>query len=158
MRANRSFLFPLVAIAILPAVAFTLSSVVASARLRSESPRSATAANSFAQANQVHVLNAGLWRTDRGFNATIRVTNLLVVGPLEVVPVLYMADGTRYELPPLKLSTSGESNVNVNDALRSAPPTVGPIFPSSEAPPSNIATHFRGSQPPPFKSWTFREA
>jgi hypothetical protein len=124
MRANRSFLFPLVAIAILPAVAFTLSSVVASARLRSESQRSATAANSSAQANQVQVLNAGLWRTDRGFNATIRVTNLLVVGPLEVVPVLYMADGTRYELSPLKLPTSGESNVSVNEALRSAPTTV----------------------------------
>src|SRR5712692_6011954 len=124
MRLNRTFSVLTVAMGILAAVAYTLSSVIASDAFRSKSLRSATAANSSAQANQVHVLNAGLWRADNGSNATIRVTNLLVVGPLDVVPVLYMADGTRYELPPLKLPTSGESNVNVNDALRSAPPTV----------------------------------
>ncbi len=125
----------------------------------SQSPRSATTATSSSSLeNQVQVLNAGLWRTDRGFNATIRVTNLLVVGPLEVVPVLYMADGTRYQLPPLKLPTSGESNVNVNDALRSGRPLSLLIFRSSEALRSNIATHFRGLQRPPSKSWTSREA
>ncbi len=124
MRPKRSFLLLTVAGTVLLATAFILSSVVARDNVRSRQSHHSPPADSSSQANRVHVLNAGLWRTDRGFNATIRVTNLLVVGPLEVVPVLYMADGTRYELPPLKLPASGESSVNVNEALRSAPPTV----------------------------------
>src|SRR5712691_7725437 len=122
-------------LAILTALVFTLASVAANDAIlprsnhaqASKSQRSAGAANpSSSRENRVQVLNAGLWRTDRGFNTTIRVTNLLVLGPLEVVPVLYMADGTRYELPSMTLPTAGEVELNVNDALRAWSPAVAP--------------------------------
>ncbi len=85
MHTNRSFLLLTVAGTVLLATAFILSSVVARDNVRSRQSHHSPPADSLSQAKQVQVLNAGLWRTDRGFNATIRVTNLLVVGPLDVV-------------------------------------------------------------------------
>jgi hypothetical protein len=43
-------------------------------------------------------LYCGLWRVDNGFVSKIHIKNALIVGPLVVMPVLYMADGTQYEL------------------------------------------------------------
>ncbi len=69
-----------------------------------------------------HTLFSGLWRVDSGFVSTIRIKNSLVVGPLEVTPVLYMADGTAYELPPVNLAKTAVASVSVNEALANAPP------------------------------------
>ena len=66
----------------------------------------------------------GFWRVDGGFNATIHLKNSLIVGPIDVVPVLYMADGTEYALPLVHLQTAGVANVDVNAMLRSAPPSL----------------------------------
>ncbi len=55
-------------------------------------------------------LFCGLWRVDRGFVSTIHVKNSLVVGPLEVTPVLFMADGTEYDLPAVTLATAGAAS------------------------------------------------
>lgn len=66
-------------------------------------------------------LFCGLWRVDRGFVSTIHVKNSLVVGPLEVTPVVFMADGTEYDLPAVTLATAGAASLNVNDALANAP-------------------------------------
>lgn len=67
---------------------------------------------------------SGLWRTDGGFVARIRIKNALVVAPLEVEPVLYMADGTEYRLPPVTVAVAGVAVININDALAKAPPSV----------------------------------
>lgn len=64
----------------------------------------------------------GLWRVDEGFVSTIHVKNSLIIGPLEVTPVLYMADGTEYALAPVTIATAGVASVNVNQALSEAPP------------------------------------
>lgn len=124
MRANRSFLFLTVAITVLLAIAFTLSSVVASNNLGSKPSHHPPAADSSLQANQIHVLHAGLWRTDGGFVSTIRLKNVLAVAPLDITPVVYMADGTPYPLRPVHVAISGVTTININDALAAAPASV----------------------------------
>jgi hypothetical protein len=71
-----------------------------------------------------HTAFSGFWRTDGGFVAKIRIKNALVTGPLEVAPVLYMADGTEYPLPTVVVPASGVVSVNINQALAQAPPPV----------------------------------
>ena len=71
-----------------------------------------------------HTIASGLWRTDGGFVAKIRMKNALVVAPLEVVPVLYMADGTEYRLPPISVPVAGVAVININEAMAHAPPSV----------------------------------
>ena len=46
------------------------------------------------------------------------------VAQVTVTPVLYMADGTRYELSPVVLGAAGVTNVDINAALQSAPASV----------------------------------
>jgi hypothetical protein len=70
-------------------------------------PVSAASPTGEQDSGAVQTLSAGLWRVDRGFEATIRIKNSLVVSGLTVVPVLYMADGTAYELAPVPLPTAG---------------------------------------------------
>ncbi|HEV2386360.1 MAG TPA: Ig-like domain-containing protein [Candidatus Acidoferrales bacterium] len=65
-----------------------------------------------------------LWRTDQGFVSTIRIKNGMIVGPVTVTPVLFMADGTEYDLAPVNLVAGGIAFVDVNDALENAPPAV----------------------------------
>jgi hypothetical protein len=50
--------------------------------------------------------------------------NSLLVGPLQVTPVLYMADGTEYRLPSTTIPTGGVSTVDVNVALSQAPAAI----------------------------------
>jgi hypothetical protein len=71
-----------------------------------------------------HTLVSGLWRTDGGFVANIRIKNALVNAPLEVSPVLYLADGTEYRLSPVTVAVAGVAVVNINNALAHAPPSV----------------------------------
>lgn len=71
-----------------------------------------------------HTLYSGLWRVDGAFVSTAHIKNVLVNAPLAVTPALFMADGTEYDLPALKLDPGGISDLSINDALRSAPPTV----------------------------------
>ena len=66
--------------------------------------------------------HCGLWRVDGGFRSMMRITNRLVAEPIEVTPVLYMADGTPYALPMVKIPKSGLANISVNQALAAAPP------------------------------------
>jgi len=50
--------------------------------------------------------DGGFWRVDHGFKSQLVLTNVLINSPLMVTPVLYMEDGTRYELKPVTLSPS----------------------------------------------------
>jgi hypothetical protein len=68
----------------------------------------------------------GLWRTDRTFESTIRLSNQLSISPIDATVTLYMADGTPYVLPPVHLNASGVTTVNVNDALQNAPEAILP--------------------------------
>jgi hypothetical protein len=71
-----------------------------------------------------HTLFSGLWRVDANFESTIHIKNSSVVAPVEVAPVLYMADGTEYDLAPVTIPTTGTSMVSVNQALVQAPPAL----------------------------------
>ncbi len=71
-------------------------------------------------------LSCGLWRVDSGFVSKIHVKNALIATPLTVMPVLYMADGTQYELQPIQVPVAGTAQINVNDALSYAPPAIEP--------------------------------
>jgi len=66
---------------------------------------------------------SGLWRVDGNFESTIHIKNSLVVAPVQLTPVLYMADGTEYDLPPVDIPATGTCEVSVNGALAQAPPS-----------------------------------
>lgn len=67
---------------------------------------------------------AGLWRTDGSFDSTLRIRNELLVAPLDVTPILFMADGSEYHLAPVHLATGGVAVVDINQALAAAPANV----------------------------------
>src|SRR5437660_3407386 len=126
IHSNQGRLFLAAGTAILAAVAFTLASVAANDAILPPSNRAQASrpANTPAQANKTYTLYSGLWRTDGSFVSTIRVKNVLVVAPMDVTPVLFMADGTPYMLRSVHVPVSGVVTVNVNDALASTPPSV----------------------------------
>jgi hypothetical protein len=66
----------------------------------------------------------GLWRTDGGFQSVMMLKNILLTTKMSVTPVLYMADGTEYDLPPVNLDKGGVAMVNLNNALQSAPTSI----------------------------------
>ena len=120
MRTYRVVLFPIAAIGIFVAIVFTLASVIAG-NSRPKRPHSPVASSGSSSSNKVHILSAGLWRTDGNFVSTIRVKNILVVAPIEVSPILFMADGTAYPLAPVTIPVSGVATISINDALAVAP-------------------------------------
>jgi len=89
-------------------------------------PGRAAAPQTSSGTTSTYSINCGLWRVDNGFVSKIHVKNALIVGPLTVVPVLYMADGTQYSLQPVQVPTAGTAQINVNDALSNAPPAIEP--------------------------------
>ena len=58
------------------------------------------------------MLFSGLWRVDGSFESMIHIKNSSVVAPVEVTPILYMADGAEHDLPPLTIPTTGTSGVS----------------------------------------------
>ncbi len=75
---------------------------------------------------QTFVSFCPLWRTDGGFQSTIRLTNMLAIANMDAQITLSMADGTSYPLPPLRLPASGVASVSVNEALAAAPANLLP--------------------------------
>jgi hypothetical protein len=47
----------------------------------------------------------------------MRIRNELLVAPIDVIPMLFMADGTEYDLPAVHIPVGGVATVNVNRAL-----------------------------------------
>lgn len=95
---------------------------VNSALWRSENPQSnSQSQDNASKAKTEQVIYCGLWRTDGEFSAEMHIKNSLIVAPITVEPVLFMADGTEYDLPGIPLSTAGNSSININDALATAP-------------------------------------
>ena len=63
----------------------------------------------------------GYWRTEGSFRPILRITNYLVNQTLLVTPVLYMADGTEYDLTPITLPAAETTGVDIIDALNKMP-------------------------------------
>src|SRR6266852_6106335 len=126
IRSNRTRLFLAASMAILAAAALTLASVATNDAIHLQSNKAQTSgtASTRAQSNKSYTLYTGLWRTDGGFVSTIRIKNVLVVAPMDVVPVLFMADGTPYMLSSVHVAVSGVATVNINDALAAAPSSI----------------------------------
>jgi hypothetical protein len=61
----------------------------------------------------------GFWRTDRDFDAALRIKNVLLNQSLEVVPVIYMADGTEVELPRMTIPAAGVVSLDIGKMLQS---------------------------------------
>jgi len=107
------------------AAALTLASVATNDAIhQSNQAQTSGTASTRAQSNKAYILYSGLWRTDGGFVSTIRIKNVLVVAPMDVVPVLFMADGTPYMLSSVHVAVYGVATVNINDALAAAPASV----------------------------------
>jgi hypothetical protein len=70
------------------------------------------------------VLSGGLWRIDRSFQSSIQIYNRHIILHRTVIPVLYMADGTEYDLPPVDVAPNSLATISVHDAIESAPPEV----------------------------------
>lgn len=94
MRAIRKFSLTLAATATLLLLAVALTSVGANSLLTQSSAPKPSARAAVAQTMKTYTMYSGLWRTDGSFVSTIRVKNILVVAPMDVTPVLFMADGT----------------------------------------------------------------
>lgn len=124
MRAIRKFSLTLAATAVLLLLAIALTSVGASVRFKPSTPAKPSAQAAVARTMKTYTMYSGLWRTDGSFVSTIRVKNVLVVAPMDITPVLFMADGTPYPLPAVHLAVSGIATIKINDALTKAPSSV----------------------------------
>src|SRR6266404_1570859 len=119
MRVNRVIPLLILFVTTVVSLGFALSAVFAGS-----SPRPGIVKTANAMSNAVHILHGGFWRTDGGFVSTIRIKNVLVVSPMDVTPVIYMADGTAYPLRPVHLPIPAVTTLYINDALAAAPPSV----------------------------------
>ena len=66
-------------------------------------------------------MDGGFWRTDGTFRPILHITNYLVDQTLVVTPVLYMADGTEYDLTPVTLPAAETTGVDIVEALDNLP-------------------------------------
>src|SRR6185437_1091848 len=64
-----------------------------------------------------HDLFAGVWRTDSGLSSTLEIHNVAVTVPLPVSITLFMADGTRAQLPQVVLAPRGDAEFDLASAL-----------------------------------------
>jgi hypothetical protein len=135
MRPNRSFLFLTVASIVLLAVAFTLASVAANDAFRPQQKQLITSQSPSPQAPTGYktplseqLLAGGFWRVDHTFAPVLIITNFIQNAELAVTPVLYAADGTEYQLPPITLGPAGVSLTDIRAALNSAPAEIKDHF------------------------------
>jgi hypothetical protein len=68
-----------------------------------------------------HEMQGGYWRADHTFEPALILTNILENTALTVTPVLYAADGSEYDLPPLTLGPAGVAIVDIRQSLDAAP-------------------------------------
>jgi hypothetical protein len=61
----------------------------------------------------------GLWMTDGNMRSAIHLKNSLATSSLTVIPILYLANGTKIQLAAVTLEPSGTAIVSVNDSLAS---------------------------------------
>lgn len=71
-------------------------------------------------------MEGGVWRTDNNFESTLELKNVLVNQALMATPIIYMSDGTPYELKPVALQPAGVATVNIGTALADLPAYLEP--------------------------------
>lgn len=59
----------------------------------------------------------GLWMTDANLKASIYMRNVVETDPMTVTPILYLSNGTRYQLADVTLDPGGIAILSINDAL-----------------------------------------
>jgi hypothetical protein len=69
-------------------------------------------------------VGGAFWRTDGNFEAVLRLRNLLVTAPILATPVIWLEDGTQYDLPSTLIPASGLTVININQELRDAPANI----------------------------------
>ena len=120
----------------LPAAGQFPSSVSGETQAMPQSPYAAPPLPSTPQ-----TLTSGLWRVDQGFVSTIQVKNAWVVSPMNVTPVLYMADGTPYPLPSVHLAATATTTIDINHALAHIPSEVAEHLSQF----GSVALHYKGN-------------
>ena len=66
-------------------------------------------------------VEGGFWKTDNYFDPVLHLKNILLKQPLDVVPSLYFADGTEYDLPTIHLEAAGVAAVGIRTAIQDVP-------------------------------------
>jgi hypothetical protein len=59
----------------------------------------------------------GLWMTDGSIKSSLYLKNDVVASAIEVTPILYMANGVKLALKPVRLEPAGTATVSINDSL-----------------------------------------
>ena len=62
---------------------------------------------------------AGPWITDANFKSALYLKNVVENYAVSVTPILYLANGARYSLPPVQLEPAATAVVDINAALNS---------------------------------------
>ncbi len=60
----------------------------------------------------------GLWMTDANWKSSLYLRNSVETDPIEVTPILYLANGKRYPLAPVTIEPAGNVIIDINDALQ----------------------------------------
>ena len=92
-------------------LALLLCSVVSQAQLLSRPHHAPATAQEAA---------GGFWRTDRNFTSLLHIKNMLLKQPLEITPVIYMADGTEFDLQSVAMPAAGVISIDVGRMLQGA--------------------------------------
>jgi len=71
--------------------------------------------------NTVQGSEGGFWRTDKNFEPTLHLKNVLLKQSLDVSPRLIFADGTEFELRPVHLEPASVVSINLALALHDVP-------------------------------------
>jgi hypothetical protein len=62
-------------------------------------------------------MTGGLWMIDANFKSSIYIKNVVETSSVVVSPVLYLSNGVKYSLSPVKLEPAGTTVISINDAL-----------------------------------------
>ena len=87
----------------------------------------------------------GYWRTDHTFEPVLIVTNALENVKLPITPVLYAADGTEYDLPPVTIDAAGVYSIDIRAAVSAAPDEVKNHFSSYGSAAVKYVWHWPGA-------------
>lgn len=64
------------------------------------------------------------WHIDGNFESILNIKNVLETTQLTVTPVLWMADGTEYDLRPITLDKAESIGISITHAIADAPPAI----------------------------------
>ncbi|WP_353070544.1 Ig-like domain-containing protein (plasmid) [Tunturibacter empetritectus] len=64
------------------------------------------------------------WHIDGNFESVLHIKNVLETSELTVTPVLWMADGTEYDLAPIPLQKAESVSINIAHAIADAPSSI----------------------------------